>query len=183
MATIERLLTAEEFLHLPHDGQLSELVRGRIVMMNMPGYQHGVICGRLVYFLTEFLVSHDLGTVLSNDSGVVTQRGPDSVRGADVAYYSYRRMPKHVYPRGYPAVAPELVFEVLSPDDRRSKVLEKVAEYLKAGVQTVSVVDPDDETVEVHLPTGTPTTLTSDQELTFPEILPGFSLSVRRIFD
>ena len=36
----------------------------------------------------------DLGRVVTNDSGIVTQRDPDTVRGADVAYYSYARLPK-----------------------------------------------------------------------------------------
>ena len=32
---------------------------------------------------------HDLGHVLSNDSGVITERDPDTVRGADISFYSY----------------------------------------------------------------------------------------------
>lgn len=45
------------------------------------------------------------------------------------------------------AVAPEVVFEVRSPTDRWPKVLEKVGEYLNAGVLAVYVVDPQAETV------------------------------------
>ena len=44
---------------------------------------------------------HDLGHVLSNDSGVITERGPDTVRGADVCFYSYERVPKGPLPPGY----------------------------------------------------------------------------------
>jgi Uma2 family endonuclease len=183
MATTETLLTAEEFLHLPDNGRLSELVRGRIVMMNMPGYLHGVVCGNIVHELKTFLKGRDLGTVLSNDSGVVTKRGPDTVRGADVSFYSYERMAKGVHPRGYPTAVPELIFEVLSPDDRRKEVLDKVTDYLKAGVVTVCIVDPDEETVEVQSAGAPAEALTADQELKFTQMLPGFSVPVRRLFE
>ena len=63
----------------------------------------------------QFCDEHNLGHVVSNDSGVVTERDPDTVRGADVAFYSYGRVPPGPFPRGYLAVAPELVFEVRSP--------------------------------------------------------------------
>jgi Uma2 family endonuclease len=182
MATTEALLTAEEFLLLPDTGRPMELVRGRIVMMNVPYYRHGKICGRIVRIVGNFVEEGDLGTVISNDAGVITERGPDSVRGADVAYYSYQRVPKDADPDGYPAVAPEIVFEVRSPSDRSKPVQEKLAEYLNAGVLVVCVVEPADQSVDVHYSDRPIVTLTIDQELVFPEILPGFSLPLRRLF-
>src|SRR5690242_18336952 len=137
MATIEALLTAEEYYRLPDMGRPSELIRGQVVMMNMPGARHGWICSNIAILIGSYVNEHDLGYVMTNDSGVVTERSPDSVRGADVAYYSYTRIPKGQLPSGYPKVPPELVFEVRSPDDRWKNILTKVAEYLQAGVLTV----------------------------------------------
>lgn len=128
-----RILTAEQFARLPDDDNPMELVRGRIVRMNVPGFQHGYICTNVAAILHQHVRRHNLGRVVDN-SGVVTERSPDSVRGPDVAFFSYTRLPKSIKPRPYPDVAPELVFEVLSPDDRWREVLAKVAEYLKAGV-------------------------------------------------
>jgi Uma2 family endonuclease len=182
MATTESLLTAEDFLLLPDNGHPTELVRGRIVMMNVPYYRHGKICGRIVRFVGNFVEERDLGTVVSNDAGVITERDPDSVRGADVAYYSYRRVPKDADPDGYPATAPEIVFEVCSPSDRSKPLQEKVAEYLNVGVLVVCVVEPADQSVDVHYLDRPLVTLTIDQELTFPGILPGFSLPLQRLF-
>jgi Uma2 family endonuclease len=182
MATTEALLTAEEYLLLPDLGQPNELVRGRIVMMNMPGSRHGLICNRIGAYLLNFVEEHDLGYVLSNDSGVVTERGPDTVRGADVSYFSYQRIPRGALPEGYPSVSPEIVFEVRSQHDRIKPMREKASEYLKAGVLVVCLVDPKAKTIEVHLPNGEPTKLAGDQELTFPVILPRFSLPLARLF-
>ena len=88
-----RLVTAEEYLKIPEDGRLTELVRGRIVEMNRPFTSHGYFCGQVAFLLTHHVKEHGLGRIVTNDAGVVTQRDPDTVRGPDVAYYSYRRIP------------------------------------------------------------------------------------------
>src|SRR4051812_1645700 len=108
------LLTAEEFAERPDPGYPEELVRGRIVPMTVPKPRHGEICVEACFILKSWVRDHDLGRVLSNDSGVITQRGPDTVRGADVAFYSYTRVPKGPLPDRYLDVAPDLVVEVLS---------------------------------------------------------------------
>ena len=112
MATAAALLTAEEYFLQPDSGRPTELVRGQIDMMNMPGFDHGAICAKIAFHLGAYLAQHDLGRVVTNDSGVITERDPDSVRGTDVAFYSYSRVPKGLRrPRGYPKAPPELVFE------------------------------------------------------------------------
>ncbi len=96
------LLTAEEFAKREDPGYLEELVRGRIVRMTPAGARHGQICHKVARILGNFTEAHDLGHVLNNDSGIVTRRDPDSVRGADVAYYSYARLAKESTYRTFP---------------------------------------------------------------------------------
>src|SRR5580693_6373287 len=109
MATVDTLLTAEEYGLLPDTGHPTELVRGRIVSLNMPYPRHGEICVNVIYDLRRFLEANPTGRVVGNDSGVITERDPDTVRGADVAYYSYARLPKGTLPTGYGPAVPELV--------------------------------------------------------------------------
>lgn len=180
---MERLITAEEFLALPDDGYVRELVRGRIVTMNVPAPRHGYFCALITLLLGEFVRPRDLGRVMSNDSGVVTEHDPDSVRGADVSFYSYARLPKGPLPEGYLEVAPELAFEVRSPSDRWIATQAKVNEYLSAGVLTVCVLDPRTESITVYGPDDPPTVLYKDATLTLPAILPGFELPVARLFE
>ena len=181
-SSADRLLTAEEFFALPGDGPPAELVRGQVEAMEVPGSRHGHFCNLIGRLLGNFVEAHDLGYVLGNDSGVVTARSPDSVRGPDIAYFSYSRMPKGKLPIGYPAVAPELVFEVLSPTDRWKDVLAKVSEFLQAGVLMVVVVDPARETIVVHDADQPASILVAGQSLTLPDLLPGFELPVDRLF-
>lgn len=182
MATTETLLTAEEYALLEDDGCPSELVRGRIVRMNVPNFFHGKHCSRINRLLGNYVEEHDLGHVLCNDAGVITERDPDTVRGPDVSFYSYSRIPKDADPAGYPSVAPEVVFEVRSPGDRWPKILAKVSEYLDAGVLVVYVVDPASKTVTLFDTDQPGLRLDDDDELTFPEPLAGLRFPVKRLF-
>ena len=183
VATDEKLMTAEEFGVLPSSRRPMELVRGTIVYMNVPGPRHGQMCGNAVWIFQDFVKRHDVGHVLCNDSGVVTEHDPDTVRGMDVSFYSYSRLPKGPLPARYVDVVPELVVEVRSPDDRWSRILKKVSEYLEAGVTAVCVLDPKTETARVYSAEDTEQILTADQDLLFPNILPGFAVPVRRFFE
>lgn len=184
MATIERLLTAEEYAQLPENGVPTELVRGRIVEMNIPSSRHGWLCVRIAKLLAIYVDDHELGRVLGNDAGMITERDPDTVRGPDISFFSYARIPKGASLEGYAQVAPEVAFEVRSPRDHWPKILGRVSEFLNAGVLGVYVVDAKKEMVTEFDAESDPPgrTLTGDDELTFPEPLAGLRIAVRQIF-
>jgi Uma2 family endonuclease len=120
---------------------------------------------------------------MTNDSGVITERDPDTLRGADVAYYSFGRLPKGRLAPGYGPEVPELVIEVRSAHDRWHKIHEKVVEYQKVGVSLVVVLDPEPCTAHIFSLDDPPRTLESDDELTLPGILDGFAAKVGRFFE
>jgi Uma2 family endonuclease len=183
MATAEALLTAEEYALLPDNGQPTELVRGRIVPLNMPFPRHGQICSKVDRIVGNFADEHDVGHVLSNDSGVITERDPDTVRGPDIAFYSYARVPRGPLPRGYLPVPPDLVFEVRSPGDSWREVLAKVVEYFNSGVPVVCVLDEKTETARVYYPDEPEKVFRADEELVLPEVLRDFRVRVQRFFE
>jgi Uma2 family endonuclease len=182
-AQAETLLTAEQFAERPDPGYLEELVRGRIVPMPMPKPRHGYICNKAGRILGNFVEEHHLGWVFNNDTDVITERNPDTVRGADVAFYSYHRLPPGDLPDRYLEVAPDLVMEVRSPGDRWPQVLTKVAEYLEAGVSIVVVLDDRRRSAHVFHDDGTHQMLGPDDELTLSTLLGEFRVVVQRLFD
>jgi Uma2 family endonuclease len=183
MATITDLMKAEDYGRMPDGGRPSELVRGKVVWMNPPFPRHGQVCFRVARILANHVEQKQLAHILCNDSGVITERDPDTVRGADVAYYSYARVPKGPLPAGYLDVAPDLVFEVLSPSDRWNEVQRKVSEYLNVGVAIVCVVDPTKEQLHVFYQDKPPVVLAAADELALPELLGEFRVAVRQIFE
>ena len=68
------------------------------------------------------------------ESGVLTELGPDTVRGPDVAYWSFERLPPDQTPVVFANVAPDLVAEVVSPSNSRKDIARKVREYFAGGV-------------------------------------------------
>jgi Uma2 family endonuclease len=178
------LLTAEEYAVLPEEQTLNtELERGVIVPVNWTRFRQGEICSNVASALGDYVRPRKLGRITSNDSGVVTERDPDTVRGPDVAYFSYARLPREVEVELYPEVMPDLAVEVRSPDDRWSKFHKKVGEYLSAGTSVVLVLDYEARAVNLFYsdkPTGT---LTEADELTLPEVLADFRVPVSQLFE
>jgi Uma2 family endonuclease len=125
----------------------------------------------------------ELGRVVGGDAGVITQHNPDTVRGPDVAFYSYLRIPRGSLPEEYWPASPELVIEVRLKSDRWKDILQKVAEYLGANVLTVAVIDPVSQRVHVYSADTENTVLSNKDLLTFPDILPGFEVPVGSLFE
>lgn len=184
MATIEALITAEEFLEMPNHGQPRELVLGRIVELTPPATRHGQVCGRIYRYLDRYLEQHETGHLVGNDSGFITHRNPDSVRGPDLSYYGFDQIPQGPMPTSYTDIAPRLAIEVMSPSNTWPELLAKTAEYLEVGVIVACIFDPDSRTVQVFRADRQPQLLTGDMELKFPEILgEEFSVPVRKFFE
>jgi Uma2 family endonuclease len=178
-----KLLTAEEFAHLPDppDGSKQELVRGEIVTMPPPGFLHGIVQSNVAFVIKGYVKQAKLGRV-TVESGVITERGPDSVRGPDVSFWSYERLPKDHVPVVYANEPADLVVEVLSPGNTQQRMTLKVREYLDSGVRLVWVVHPEERTVTVYTKPGDGTVLWEDATLIGGDVLPGFTCLVAEFF-
>jgi Uma2 family endonuclease len=105
------------------------------------------------------------------------------VRGADISYYSFARVPKGPLPDRYLDTAPDLIVEVLSPSDRWPRVLAKVAEYLDVGTVAVLVLDDHRRQAHVYRADGTTRILGADDELTIPDLFGDFHVRIGRFFE
>lgn len=183
MATVEQpLMTIEEFAKLPDppDGSSVELVRGEVVVMPPPKGKHGICCSKIARLLGNHADPGKLGWVTTNDAGVVLERGPDTLRGPDVAFWSIARQPD--IPDGYFEIPPDLAVEVLSPSDRRRDVRAKIKDYLFYGVKVVWLVDPEARTTTVYSGTLRGIELDESDAIDGGDVLPGFSCKVADLF-
>lgn len=176
-------ITAAEFAEMPDPGHPQELVRGFIVDMPPPKSRHGLVCGNVFFRLRQFVDQLGLGRVLCNDTGIITERDPDSVRGADVMFVSFAKIPRESPPEGYLTVAPDAVFEVRSPSDRWKDLHRKIAEYLSLGVPAAYLLDPDTERVYCFYPDRDQQIIESGDEFVGVGSLEGFRLPVARFFE
>jgi Uma2 family endonuclease len=175
------LLTAEELLAMGDIGP-SELIEGRLVLMSPTGHPHGLIESRLDRTLGVFVESHQLGEIYVGEVGIYIRRRPDTIRAADLAFVSKGRLTE-LSDEGYLNVAPELVVEIMSPDDRWSEVKKKLRDYFSIGVRVVWVIDPASQTVSAYRSLTEVSEHTVEQTLAAEEILPGFTLPIKRLFE
>jgi len=174
--------TAEHLASVEIPGKWTELIRGRLVVREPPGTYHGRISANVVFALVAYARQHRAGTVVAQDTGFRIASDPDTVRAPDAAFLDVERS-KRITRRGYSNVAPNVVVEVLSPDDRPGEVLEKVADWLNAGVELAWVVDPERREVRVHRADGSVALLGEHDQLAGEQVLPGFTCPVAELLD
>jgi Uma2 family endonuclease len=167
----------EKYDHLNVD-----LVLGQLKEYGMATGRHGQVCARANRLLGNFIEDNNLGHTMSNDTRILIRRDPDTVRGADVCYVSFSRLPPGPAPDEYLVVPPELCVEVRSASNTWSDIFIKVGEYIGIGVSAVLVLDPDTQTASVYRADALQQIFRIDDELTLPDVLPGFAVPVRRFF-
>lgn len=181
--TETRLISGDELAAMGDIGPC-ELVEGRIVPISPTGSEgvHGFTETALSSVLLQFARSHKLGKVGSGETGVYTSRNPDTVRGMDVFFISNERYAQRKS-RSYLDVAPELIAEVLSPDDSWSDVMQKLREYFGIGVRLVWVVDPKARRVYAYRSTTDVREFGEGDVLPGDEVLPGLTVPLAEIFE
>ena len=183
MATTERLVTAYELLEMPDDGFRYELVRGELRKMPPAGQQHGGIAGHVAIHLGAHIKTTGLGKLYIAETGFILESDPDHVRAPDVAFVLQERVGEVSETQGFFPGPPDVAIEVISPSDRYTEVNEKVADYLAAGTLAVVVVDARLRTVRVHLPPSVTVELTEADTLEIDDVVPGWSMAVREMFE
>jgi Uma2 family endonuclease len=182
MAVEPKLMTAEELLRLPRDGKRRELVRGELRTMPPTGWEHGTATSVFDRSLGHYVQVHQLGEVATGEPGFRLTTNPDTVRAPDVAFVRRERLEAAGPVRGYWPGAPDLVVEVISPNDLYTEVDEKVAEWLEHGTSLVFVVNPHRRTVAVHRPGQSMRIFGENDVLDGEDIVPGWTLPVRDLF-
>jgi Uma2 family endonuclease len=179
-------MTAEEF-GIKHSGDRVEYINGEVKEIPMAGGRHGKVCNWVAFYLTQHILTNDLGHMFTNDSFVKVPTKDDSERvyGADVCFVSYARLAKDAtIPVGVIPACPELVVEVRSPSDTWAQIFRKVGDYLDVGVSVVVVLDPDTQTASTYRSDiANPQQIFGPADtLALPDVLPGFSVPVAALF-
>jgi len=167
------LMTADELQHVYIPDKQVQLVRGVLVVRELPGLRHARVAADLTFRLSVHVHQADLGQVLA-EAGFKLASDLDTVRGPDVAFITRDRLPDPE-PAGFADFAPDLAVEVISPGDRAGEILAKVADWLSAGTRLVWVIDPARRVARVYRTDGTERILSVDESLDGEDVVPGFT--------
>ncbi|MCC6790193.1 MAG: Uma2 family endonuclease, partial [Thermomicrobiales bacterium] len=177
-----RLMTVEEVQAMGSRAERVELIEGELREVPASGFRHGSLAGRLVYYLSAFVLPAGLGEVVTADAGFVLGKNPDTLLAPDVSFVSYGRSPSDRIVRGFAPFAPDIAVEIESPSNTQSELLRKTSLYLSGGARLVWLIRPEQRTVTVFRPDEPEVVLSESDTLDGGDVLPGFALPLRTLF-
>jgi Uma2 family endonuclease len=161
-------------------GPLCELIDGTLVEKTMGVYESWLAC-RIIALIGPFVEKHRLGMVTGPD-GFYRLFGRQ-VRAPDVTFVRRERLPDGRVPREpIAAFSPTLPIEVLSPSNTKREMDRKLREYFDAGAELVWYIDPETQSAVVYTAADLPLQVGPDGVLSGGDVLPGFELSLQRLF-
>lgn len=180
MATaVPATLTLEEFLKQPETKPASEFIDGRVVQKPMPQGKHS----RLQLKICEVVnsVAEASRIALAFPELRCTFGGRSIV--PDAAVFLWNRIPfdpDGEIPNSF-EIAPTWTIEILSPDQKVTKVISNILHCLRHGGQLGWLIDPEERMVLVFRPGQEPLELINDDRLPVPQFL-SLDLTVNQVF-
>lgn len=184
MSTVAALpITPEDLLRMPDEGRGYELVDGELKELNV-SYLSSFVAGRAFARINMYVEQGNSGWV--SPEGTSFQCFPDDpnkVRRADTAFHRLDRLTtEQARSEGHCTVVPDLVVEVVSPNDLAYEVNAKRIEWLDAGAKLVWVIHPEQQTIHAYHADGTVRLFTRNDTLTGEPVLPDFRVAVADLF-
>ncbi len=179
MSQATALLSAPDRPDIFPDNALYEVIDGQYVELPSMGVRESHIANRLARKLGNHAESEELGHV---ETEVLFKLFPnrDRKRRPDLAFVSFERWPKD---RPIPDMAawevvPDLTVEVVSPTDLAMDLMDRVEDFLQAGVKWVWVVYRTLGVVHVYDSQTSITIKRVGDDLDGADVLPGFRISL-----
>ncbi|HEX7859249.1 MAG TPA: Uma2 family endonuclease [Verrucomicrobiae bacterium] len=173
--------TEQELQALPDNGFDYEVVNGELVMSPKNNFQHGDICGELLMRMRVHAKAEKLGLVCDSSTGYWMNnrncRAPDVSFIAKARLVGMKRPAKQFFPG-----APDLLVEVLSPNNTRREMEERLRDFFESGAQLAWIIDPETETAEICNSLSDRRLLGPGGELDGEDVLPGFRCKLSELF-
>ena len=179
MIDTEAAISVRQFDQLPEPHRY-DLVDGMVEEKHM-GSLSSWVGGELYAVLREYCRANSYGWAWHADAGFDCFHS-NTVRYPDVAVMRFGRLVNEELPDGHIGIAPDLVAEVVSPNDRIDDLERKLLDYRRAGVRLVWLISPALRIARVHRPDRTITELAETELLTGENVLPGFQVLVSDLF-
>ena len=177
-------LTHEQFRELcreNRDIRLELTAKGELIVMPPTGWESGRRNSNVNADLVIWNRQTKIGSVFDSSTGFILPNG--AVRSPDAAWVSTERLiALNPNPEGFLPLAPDFVIELRSASDRLKTLQDKMQEYIDNGVRLGWLLNPKDRTVEIYRIGQGIEVLQSPTEVSGEDVLPGFVLSLERIF-
>ncbi len=176
-------ITPDDLLAMPDQGKGYELVGGELRELNV-SFLSSFSAGEVFLQLAMYVKTNRLGWVSPEGTSFCCfPDNPKQVRRADTAFHALHRLTEaKARSEGHCTVVPDLVVEVISPNDLSYEVEEKRNEWLEAGAKLVWVIHPVAQTILAYHADGQVRLFKSSDALTGEPVLPEFRVLVADLF-
>ncbi len=174
-------ITLEEFLKLPETKPYSEYINGQVIQKPMPQGKHSKLQFELITAINA--VTKPQQIALAFPELRCTFGGRSIV--PDVTLFAWERIP--VDENGDIAnvftIAPDWTIEILSPEQRQTKVTGNILHCLNYGSKLGWLIDPEEKSVLVYPANQQTKILTQHEVLPVPDLVADLRLSVADLFN
>jgi Uma2 family endonuclease len=177
-------VTRAEFDQLCQDNpdlRLELTANGELSVMAPAGWESSERNGDLFGEVWTWNRQTKLGRTFDSSGGFTLPNG--AIRSPDVTWIEKSKLANIPAGVKFPQVIPDFVLELRSDTDRMPKLREKMAEYRANGVRLGWLIDPQQQQVEIYRLGQDVEVLQSPTTLSGEDVLPGFVLDLRSIFN
>jgi Uma2 family endonuclease len=181
VAVADQPITLEDFLKLPEKKPALEFEDGRVTQKVSPKGRHSLLQFSLAAYINGFAKPRRVAVAFPELRA--TYAGQSLV--PDVSVYRWDRIPRDEAGR----VAddfwepPDVAIEIVSPQQGVNRLIRRCIRFNEDGVAIALLVDPKDDSVFLFRPNALPQALRGDERIDLTDVVPGFELTVREVFD
>jgi Uma2 family endonuclease len=178
-------LTEEQFYLLCQENPDLKLERnpnGELIVMPPTGGETGKRNVKLIVQLAIWNEQTQLGEVFDSSTGFTLPNKAD--RSPDVSWVEKSRW-EALTPEQrekFIPLCPDFVIEILSPSDSLKKTQDKMQEYIDNGCRLGLLINRKKQQMEIYRPDRELEVLQAPQTVSV-DVLPGFTLNLRQIWD
>lgn len=179
-------VSQQEFIAIAaanRDLRLERTADGELIVNPPTGSESGRRNFNITGQLFRWCEEHpDLGEGFDSSAGFKLPNG--ATRAADAAWVERDRWDTLTAEerRGFAPLCPDFAVELRSESDSLTALREKMGEYMKNGTRLGWIVNPQNRTVEIYRSGQEVEVLDSPSEVSGEDVLPGFTLDLRRVW-
>lgn len=157
----------------------TELVRGVVVEKMVASFPHENLFAWLISIMRGYVTHKKLGTVLGSRTAVKI-RNMDA-RLPDILFVGAEKT--HIIHQNAILGTPDLVVEIVSPNDRQTELIALEADYMDLGVPEIVFIDPGKRRVRLvqKASEGYEASFITEGSLNFASVT-GFEIQVEWLF-
>jgi Uma2 family endonuclease len=164
---LNKSIALAEFLQLPETKPASEYINGEISQKPMPRAQHSRLQGKLTSVLNAIVEPPKIAYAFPELR--CTFGGRSIVPDVAVFRWQHIEFDAEGEPVNDVFLPPDWTIEILSPEQRPSRVIDNILHCLQQGSQMGWLIDPDDRSVLIFLPKQEPRFCEGEAMLIVPE--------------